>query len=63
MCVQVLRELSLALEYVSQIPDVKCITLTSDGPDFCLGFDLPGLLTQDPAERRALAAQAALAIK
>lgn len=60
---KVLRELSLALEYVSQSPDVRCITLTSEGPDFCLGFDLLGLLTPDAAERRALAAQAALAIK
>lgn len=60
---KVLRELSLALEYVSQSTDVKCITLTSEGADFCLGFDLPGLLSQDPTERRALAAQAALAIK
>lgn len=60
---KVLRELSLALEYVSQSTDVKCITLMSDSLDFCLGFDLPGLLSKDQGERRALAAQAALAIK
>ncbi|XP_014279334.1 uncharacterized protein [Halyomorpha halys] len=60
---KVLRELSLALEYVSQSTDVKCITLMSDSLDFCLGFDLPGLLSRDQGERRALAAQAALAIK
>ncbi|CAH1398099.1 unnamed protein product [Nezara viridula] len=60
---KVLRELSLALEYVSQSADVKCITLMSDSMDFCLGFDLPGLLSRDQGERRALAAQAALAIK
>uniref|UniRef100_T1I2S3 Uncharacterized protein n=1 Tax=Rhodnius prolixus TaxID=13249 RepID=T1I2S3_RHOPR len=60
---QVLTELSLALDHAEQSADVRAIVFTCLGDVFCNGVDLPSLLADDKDKRRLLAAEMAIALK